>query len=209
MDTWLLFALAISVASLSPGPNVLIVVVNALRFGFRGAFFTIVGNIICLFFIALLAAVGVGAAIATAPIAFLILKVVGGGYLIWMGIKMISASFSNMEKMDVSNTPAEKSNRKSISLILEAFTVSASNPKAILFLTAVFPQFLDTNSPVAPQFAIMFGTIIVLVSLIHGFYGVMAFGLRNSPITIGAKRWMARVAGGTFISLGAGVALSK
>lgn len=209
MDTWLLFALAIVVASISPGPNVLIVVVNTLRFGFKGAFFTIVGNIICLFLVALLATIGVGAAIATAPLAFIFLKVAGGGYLIWMGVKMIRVSFSSMDKMDVSNTAMEKADPKATSLILEGFTVSASNPKAILFLTAIFPQFLNINSPVAPQFAIMFATIIALAFIVHGFYGLMASSLRDRPINIRVKRWMARVTGGTFIGLGASIALTR
>ena len=91
----------------------------------------------------------------------------------------------------------------------EAFLVSASNPKAILFLSAIFPQFLNPELPMVPQFAVMFTTIIVIVSIIHGTYGLLAVSFRDRPLSDRLRRWMARITGGTFISLGAGVAMAK
>lgn len=204
-----LFALAILVASISPGPNVLIVVVNALKFGPAGAFWTIAGNLVCLFCIAVLASIGVGAAIATAPLAFQIMKIAGGLYLAWIGYKMIRSSFGVISELKLGQERSGKGHVRPLQLMGEAFLVSASNPKAILFLSAIFPQFLNPDLPVLPQFAMMFTTIILIVCVIHGGYGLFALSLRDRPISVRLRRWMARITGGTFIGLGAGVALTK
>ena len=206
---WTLFALAIIVASVSPGPNVLIVVVNTLKHGTRGAVFTILGNLTCLFGFAVLTSIGVGAAIATAPLVYTLMKVAGGLYLAWLGFKMIRASFGPQQAMEIAENAVSKERVSALSLFVQAFLVSASNPKSILFLTAVFPQFLITNQPVLPQFGIMFATIIVLVCTIHSVYGMLAVSLSHRPVTARMRRWMSRVTGTTFIGLGAGVALAK
>ncbi len=101
----------------------------------------------------------------------------------------------------------ESASRKE--LFLQAFVISASNPKSILFLTAVFPQFLNVEAAIVPQFAIMFATIIGLVSFIHGVYAFAAVSLRERPLGQRVRRWLARVTGATFIGLGAGVAFAK
>ncbi len=167
-ETWALFTFAILVASVSPGPNVLIVIINTLKHGARGAVLTMLGNLCTLFAIALLAALGVGALLKTAPLAYSIMKVAGGAYLIWMGIKIIHSSFANMGKLDLNTSNVSQGTRSRWSIFTEAVLVSASNPKAILFLSAIFPQFLDVTQPIAPQFMLMFATIIAAVGLIHG-----------------------------------------
>ena len=208
-EAWLLFAMAILVASISPGPNVLIVIVNAAKFGRFGAVWTILGNLTCLFGVALLASFGVGAMIATAPAAFAIMKIAGGLYLAWLGFKLIRNSFVAMSelKLDQQDRQNEKVDRKV--LFFEAVAVSASNPKSIIFLSAVFPQFLNTSAPIAAQFMVMFVTIIAIVSMIHGFYAYLSTTLRKRPISVAFRKWLSRLTGTTFIGLGAGVALSK
>lgn len=208
-ETWILFALAITVASVSPGPNVLMVVVNTLKYGIKGAVFSILGNIVCLFGVALLAAIGVGAVIATAPIAFTIMKVAGGLYLAWLGFNMIKNSFGKQANISVQTDAEETVKVSAVAIMTKAILVSASNPKSILFLTAIFPQFLNTQMAITPQFTIMFATIISLVSFIHGIYALLASGMRNKPISAKTRRIMARVTGSTFIGLGAGIAFSK
>ncbi len=208
-ETWILFALTITVASISPGPNVLIVIVNTLKFGIKGALFTIIGNLVCLFGLALLAAIGVGTMIEMSPITFTIMKLAGGGYLAWMGFKIIRASFLRQSVISVEYTASENSIPAPYALTFQAFLVSASNPKSVLFLTAVFPQFLNLSAPITTQFSIMFATIIGLVSIIHGAYAVLATSLRNRPISEKMRSWMSRITGTTFIGLGLGVAFSK
>ncbi len=208
-DSWVLFALAITVASISPGPNVMVVVINTLKYGLPGAIFTIIGNLTCLFCIALLAAVGVGAVLATAPIAFFTMKIVGGVYLVWMGFNMIRGSFAKPAEMQINTKSTPSTEIAPARIVGQAFMVTASNPKAILFLSAVFPQFLNASEPIAPQFAIMFATIIGLVCVVHGLYAIFAARLRNRQISANTRQWMSRITGTTFIGLGLGVAFSK
>ena len=208
-DSWVLFALAITVASISPGPNVMVVVINTLKYGLSGAVFTVIGNIACLFCIALLAAVGVGAVLATTPVAFFVMKIVGGMYLAWMGFNMIRGSFAKPAELQINAKSNLRTEIAPPRIIGQAFMVTASNPKAILFLSAVFPQFLNASEPIAPQFTIMFATIIGLVCVVHGLYAIFAARLRTRQISVKVRQWMLRITGTTFIGLGVGVVFSK
>lgn len=209
LQTWALFALAILLASISPGPNILIVIVNTLKYGKTGALMTISGNLLCLFCVALLASLGVGTLIATAPIAYQAMKIAGGLYLAWLGFKLIRQSFFMSEPVTINSERLHPKNTSKNILFFEAFMVSASNPKSILFLTAIFPQFLDPSASLPLQFSIMFATIIGIVSIVHGTYAAMAFSLRRKNISLKARQWMARATGTTFLGLGFGLAFTK
>ncbi len=205
-DTWSLFALAILAASISPGPNVLIV--NTVRYGFRGAFFTILGNLTALFFVASLAALGVGTLIKTMPIAYIMMKWVGGAYLIWMGYKLIASSFM-LTSSQAKPIEHHQTNPRSSAVYSQAIAVSLSNPKSILFLSAVFPQFLSTDQAIIPQFAVMFASIIFVVALVHGIYAWSSLWLKDKPLGQSTRKWLARLTGGAFIGLGSAVAFNE
>ena len=202
LNSWLVFASIIALASISPGPNVVAVVVHTLDAGARGAISTIIGNLVALFTIAGAAAIGVGALLHAAPNVFLAMKIAGGIYLAWMGIKMFKSSFSSMSPLDVSSNGSEKT--PSVEYGIRAMLISYSNPKSILFLSAVFPAFLDNTSSVGPQFATMFLTIIVTVTVIHGTYAFIAFRMRDGLVTVRARKLMARFSGLSFIGFGLG-----
>ncbi|MFT5258829.1 MAG: homoserine/homoserine lactone efflux protein [Saprospiraceae bacterium] len=211
-STWALFFLTITAASISPGPNVLLVIMNTLKHGIRGAAFTVLGNLTALLFIALLAAIGVGTVIKALPYAYTIMKWVGGFYLIWMGFKLIKNTFKSVEKSTTSThskrtTSSEQVTSKTI--FVEAIAVSASNPKAILFLTAIFPQFISIDKPISPQFAIMFASIIMSVMLIHGAYAGSSVWFRNRPFSVTVRNSLSRFTGGLFITLGLAVAFDQ
>lgn len=201
-NSWLLFASIIALASISPGPNVVAVVVHTLDAGARGAISTIMGNLLALFTIAGAAAIGVGALLHAAPNVFMAMKIAGGIYLAWMGVKMIKSSFSSMSPLDISSNGREETTN--IEYGIRAMLISYSNPKSILFLSAVFPAFLDSTRSVGPQFVIMFMTIITIVSLIHGTYAFIAFRMRDGLVTVRARKLMARFSGLSFLGFGMG-----
>jgi len=130
------------------------------------------------------------------------MKIAGGLYLAWMGIKMIRSSFSPMGPLDISSEGRKET--KSIEYSIRAMLISYSNPKSILFLSAVFPTFLDNSNPIAPQFAAMFLTIITVVLTIHGTYAFIAFRMRDGLVGIRARRLMARLSGISFLGFGLG-----
>jgi len=204
-----LFAVIIFVASVSPGPNVLIVLTNSISYGMRGASFTILGNISCLFCIALLAAFGVGSIISSTPVAYIAMKIVGGIFIGWIGFKLILRTFKKQNSTSELNIERQIADRGSISFFSEAFLISASNPKSILFLSAVFPQFIDNTKPLVTQFLVMFSVIIFIVSSVHIFYALIASKLITRKISSSVSKWFSRLTGGTFICLGAAVVLGR
>ena len=202
--SWLLFASIITLASISPGPNVLAVIVNTVDKGVSGALFTIVGNLIALFTIALVAAIGVGTLIQSMPSVFATMKIAGGAYLFWMGLKMLRSSFSPMAAISSTSSQEIGQAVRPLSLIIQAMLISYSNPKSILFLSAVFPTFLSSANSTVPQFGIMFLTIICIVSLIHGSYAILTLRLKGYFVSGRTRQRTTRITGLSFMGFGAG-----
>ena len=87
VHTWLLFAFAYLLTTLTPGPNVLLVVRNTVRHGARGTVVSILGNLLVQLVVVTLVALGVGALLAAMPPLFVALKLAGAAYLIYLGVK--------------------------------------------------------------------------------------------------------------------------
>ncbi|MEM5583788.1 MULTISPECIES: LysE family translocator [unclassified Roseibium] len=210
LETWPLYVAAVLVAAISPGPNVLIVMTHSLRYGWQNAIWTVAGNLVCLFLVACLAALGIGAILQAQPVLYAIMKTVGAMYLILMGVKIIRGSLASASISDfVSNAETRRKAPAPITLMRQAFIVSASNPKSVLFLSAIFPQFLDRSSTLAPQFAVLFATLLLIVLVVHGSYAVAASSLRHRLVRPKARQLLERFTGGAFVILGAGVLVSK
>lgn len=208
LANWIIFSSIITLASISPGPNVIAVIVQALDSGLRGAFYTILGNLIALFTIALAAALGVGALLEAAPSVFNVMKLAGGAYLAWMGFKMLKSSFNKMPTINLAKADSDKLEQEEQiskrSLIIKAMLISYSNPKSILFLSAVFPAFLNQSEPVPLQFGIMFMSIILIVSSIHAAYALLALRMKSRLVGAKSRRIMARLSGISFLGFGCG-----
>lgn len=203
---WTVFFLAYLVTTLSPGPNVLLVLKNSIQFGWKSAFITILGNLSCQFLIVCLVALGVGALLQTLPTWFLVMKIMGGTYLIYLGIKALRANKkSAFDALDTNVTQTKTGG----ALFVEAFLVSASNPKTLIFLSAFLPQFLTLDSPAYQQFSVMFVTICAIVTCVHiGYaFGIARLGKRFSLKNMEAK--ISKVTGGLFITMGGGILLSN
>lgn len=206
LDTWMLFFLAYLLATLTPGPNVLLVIKNGLQHGWRAALLSIAGNLGCQAILILLVAMGVGALLQTLPPLFIALKLAGGGYLIYLGYKALRAARASNQEMAPTATQARI--RSDGSLLREAILVSASNPKTIIFLCALLPQFLDHRSPLPVQFFIMYLTICLIVSLVHLSYVALARRAGSYLQPGRGQRLFGRITGGLFITLGGAILLS-
>lgn len=207
IELWLAFALAYLLITLSPGPNVILVLKNGMQYGWRSALVTILGNLSCQLIVVALVAVGIGGLLAQLPAWFLVMKCLGGTYLIYLGIKSLRAS--RVSKLDLTQTQRPQVKKSARSLGLEAFLVSASNPKTLIFLSAFLPQFLDVSHPPAEQFAIMYMTICVIVTAVHLGYAVTIsrFGQRLQGNRF--QHYLSKCTGGIFITMGGGVLLSS
>src|SRR5688572_20898956 len=118
-----MFFAAYLLTTLSPGPNVLLVLKNSVQLGWKSAFITITGNLSCQFLVVCLVAAGVGKLIQELPFWFVMIKVLGGVYLVYLGVRNFrSASSSTLSEIEYETGTARTSSK----LFLEAFGVSAS-----------------------------------------------------------------------------------
>lgn len=203
-SSWLVFASIIALASLSPGPNVLAVIVNTLEGGARAAFFTVLGNLIALLSIALAAAVGVGSLLQAMPSVFTALKIAGGLYLACMGLKMLRSAYGKQAALDLVPTDGHAVKKTNIEYTARAVLISYSNPKSILFLSAVFPAFLQDAAALSVQFVLMLVTLIGVVTLVHSIYAVLAYRMKVGLVGVKARQYMSVLSGVSFLGFGAG-----
>ena len=143
-----LFVTLAIAATFSPGPAVVLAMSNSFRYGTQKALMGILGNITALFVLGIISISGMGLLITTSPKLYALLGVLGGMYLIYMGFKMITGGKRAIVIKD--NVFSDQVNKSQ--LFKEAFWVAMSNPKALVFLMALFPQFVDENNAILPQF---------------------------------------------------------
>lgn len=199
LHVWAAFAAAYFVTTLSPGPNVLLTVRNSLKFGPASALATIAGNLLSQLLVVVLVACGAGAVLATMPQFFTAMKLIGAAYLIWLGIRQIRSARLPRAAAALRPAPEVMSAPR---VLREAFLVSFSNPKALIFLSAFMPQFLDQHAPLAPQFALMYGTIAVTVLAVHVVYATLAVRLQGRFARPRAAKALGYGGGGLFVLLG-------
>ncbi|MFC5523524.1 LysE family translocator [Polaromonas jejuensis] len=230
LTTYLLYVAAVALLILTPGPTMLMCMTNALNHGPRKAMTSVSGSVSAVLCVMLLSAMGLGALLAASETAFTVAKVIGAAYLIWLGIKTFRSEAavlqSNPEQSceqtllrsegppRASNGPlggqgATRSERPWGSHFLRGFLVGASNPKAVLFFAAFFPQFLNPTAPFVPQF-----TILALTFMAFEFTVLTCCALgvsRIAPLLRSnrAVRWFNRVSGGLFTLMGSLLLLTR
>ncbi|SFI04772.1 LysE family translocator [Modicisalibacter xianhensis] len=196
LSTWLLFVTVAAVSILSPGPAFLMAVRNGMAGGVRRVALSSLGNISGLLVIASAAVLGLGVVLTTSEMLFMILKLCGAGYLLYLGVRQ----WRNPASLVVARP--DTSTRGRARVFSEGVLVALSNPKAILFFTALFPQFLDPRLPLAPQFTIMVGTFMVLSFTTLMAYGSLARQIARWLGSARRTRWFNRLVGSAFIGLG-------
>ncbi len=205
IDVWLAFFVACWLISLSPGAGAISCMAAGLRFGLARAMWNIVGLILGIMFVLTIVAVGLGALLAASTIAFDVVKWLGVAYLIWLGVQQWRAPVlvinADRAARDLSTSPRQ--------LVLRGFLVNATNPKGIVFMLAVLPQFIDPARPQLIQYVIC-GATLVLTDLVvmTGYTGFAAKLLRllRTPRQV---RFMNRTFGGLLVGMGALLASFK
>jgi len=205
LETWLAFFAACWLISLSPGAGAISCMAAGLRFGLRRAIWNIVGLIIGIMFVLLVVAVGLGALLATSTLAFLVVKWLGVAYLVWLGVQQWRAPAIAIDA-DAAATSMAGSRKQ---LVLRGFLVNATNPKGIVFMLAVLPQFIDPARPQLVQYLIC-GATLTLTDLVvmTGYTGLAARVLRLLR-TPGQIRAMNRTFGSLLMGMGALLATFK
>ena len=198
-NTWLNFALVAVIVTLVPGPAFIVVLTTALRRGFKpGAYATagIVAGDGAYFF---LTALGLGSLLATSFWTFTIIKWLGIAYLVYLGLRSFLFPSSSL-------IAAEGRSPSTRSSFVTALTVQLANPKLLLFLAALLPQFLDPSHPIAPQLAVLGGTFMLSDTIIYLLLSVVAARARPLLTSPQATRIVSRVSGVAMLGAAARVA---
>ena len=170
---WIAYMLACWVISISPGAGAIASMSSGLNYGFKQGYWNVLGLQLALLLQIGIVAAGAGVLFATTPWAFLAVKWFGVGYLLYLAYLQWTAPMQSIEiQQDLPNASRSK-------LVLYGFLVNMSNPKAIVFLLAVLPQFLDLSKPQWIQYVIMAATMITIdLIVMAGYTGLAAKVLR-------------------------------
>lgn len=175
LSTWFLYVAAVLVLTVTPGPSVLMCISTSVDYGVRKAMIASLGSTTAIVGIMTLSALGLGAALAASNVLFTSIKLLGAAYLAYLGITALLSSASDIT---VTGTVKSTTGRK---IFRQGFLVGASNPKALFFFGALFPQFISPASPQMPQFFIL-GTTFIFFELTW----LTVYALFASR----AKRWL-------------------
>ena len=198
---WLAYFLAAWLIALSPGSGAVLSMSHGLQYGVRQTTATIVGLQIGLAFILLVAGAGVGALLLASTTAFMIVKVLGAGYLIWLGVKQWRAPVDGAASDAAA--PSEPAGLSVRQRVLRGALTNATNPKGIVFMVAVLPQFIDPKKPLALQLAILLVTTLAVDSVVMHGYAFLASRLRALMQSVRARQAQNRVFGGVLMGMGA------
>ena len=168
-DVWLGFFAACWVISLSPGAGAVASMSSGLQYGFRRGYWNVIGLQIALALQILIVAAGVGAVLATSALAFNLIKWFGVAYLLYLAYKQWQQppSVVNAEQR------AEQQVQP-LAMMFRGFLVNISNPKAIVFMLAVLPQFITPSEPLMPQYGLMMATMIAVDMIVMAGYTCLA-----------------------------------
>ena len=193
--TFPVFLLIALVTIATPGPGVIMTLTNTARFGLRNAFGGILGLAAGIFCIATISATSLGVLLAGSAQAFNLIKFAGAAYLVYLGIRLWLAPARAASDAAASAAPFHRRFAAGIALQL-------TNPQAILFFMSVFPQFVDANTPFAPQFVILVCAFSLMLILVHLVYALGARCVASHLRHPNTGRWINRVSGSAFVLFG-------
>ena len=168
--TWFTFVLAAALIAISPGSGAIMAMSSGLAYGLRRASATVLGLQAGLLLMFVIAGAGVGSLVVASELAFGAAKTIGALYLIYCGLSQWRAAPSAMLGASTALVPPSFGQR-----VLTGFLTNATNPKGIIFMVAVLPQFIDKASLLLPQLAILGVTMVVIDTIVmHGYAGLAA-----------------------------------
>lgn len=185
-----LFLVTMAVMAVTPGPANIFAIATGVRAGPQAALLGVVGmNVANLVWIAA-AALGLSALVHAFPLAFRVIAVAGGVYVAWLGAKALWAAWRDKVPPFETGRGADLS-----SAFRDGFAVQLSNPKAIIFFTAVLPPFFDPARPAVPQLALLGATMILMDSIAMSGYGLAGGALSTALRQESARRGFSAAVG--------------
>ncbi|WP_413693624.1 LysE family translocator [Psychromonas sp. KJ10-2] len=208
LSTWLVYISVISLLLFSPGPSALLCISDGVKFGYKKSIPTILGGALSALLLMTVSAIGLGAVLAASEMLFLVIKILGAAYLIYLGW---NSWREGAVKLPSTKTPQQDSSTLIYSpdkLFKKSFMVGISNPKDLLFFIALFPSFMNADEPQMPQYLILASTWFCLEYLLMSVY--TGLGAKMAPVFANPApmRWVNRTLGTVFVGLGGMLAVS-
>lgn len=208
LQVWMAYFVASWAIALSPGSGAVLSMTHGLAYGVKKSSVTIAGLQLGLAVILLVAGVGVGALLLASATAFTVVKFAGAGYLIWLGFNQWRARVGVVPEAGGA-TPAQVAVPSARERFVMGFFTNVTNPKGIVFMVAVLPQFIDPNRGLWLQLLILLATTVVVDLIVMHGYAFLASRAQRWLATARARRAQNRVFGGVLMAMGASLLLVK
>ena len=199
LQTLIAFAAVAAMAILSPGPAVLLSLRNGATLGARAVAWSAFGNVCGVCCLSTAAMLGLGVVLKSSAVLFGLVKIAGALYLFYVGLRHLLGHAVIVQTSSVAASRAPPP----AALYREGFLIAATNPKAVLFFTALFPQFIDATQPMLVQFLILTSIFVAISYLTHLGYATLAARAKGALIGPFFSKWLNRIVGVAFMSFGA------
>lgn len=215
-QTWFAFFIAACVIAISPGSGAVLSMSHGLNYGVRRTSATILGLEIALVVILIIAGAGVGSLLVASETAFNIIKVAGALYLIYLGFSQWRAPVAAPAEgaaIDAANADAaaaaDMRGHAWWQRCMTGFLTNATNPKGIVFMVAVLPQFIDHDRPLWLQLLVLAVTMVAVDLVVMHGYAFAASRLQRFFRNQKAIKAQNRFFGGVLMLVGAGLFFFK
>ncbi len=192
LEAWTLFALFWVVFVTTPGPNAVNCISNGMSLSFPKAMLGVLAILTQATLFLLLSALGVTALIATSPTGFFVAKIIGAGFLIFLGLR----GWRNASK------PAPTAERPARHVYLHALAVATINPKSVAGYLAAFSQFVQPGVPIWQQMGVIMPTALVLTALSYTGFTLLGALMGKAALKAVFSTWIRRVLAICFIVYG-------
>jgi homoserine/homoserine lactone efflux protein len=203
--TWITFLIAGSLIAISPGSGAVMAMSHGLAYGIRKASATVLGLQCGLLLVFVIAGAGVGSLLLASELAFSVVKTVGALYLIWCGVSQWRAA-PQPNALAAAPLAAQPSFARRV---LTGFLTNATNPKGIIFMVAVLPQFISQQAALLPQLLILGATMVTIDTVVMHGYAWLAASMQRYFRDAAAVRKQNRFFGGVLVLVGAALFFVK
>ena len=192
VDAWIIFAVFWGVFVITPGPNAVNCINNGMTIGFRRSMLGVLAILTQAFLFLILSAFGVTALIATSETAFTVAKLIGAGFLIYLGIR----------GWIMARTPPRLEARPASSVYLHALAIATINPKSVAGYLAAFSQFVQPGVPIWDQMVVIVPTALTLTALSYTGFTALGAGIGKAALGAVFNVWFRRFMAVCFIVYG-------
>lgn len=201
-----LFVVAVLLLNATPGPDTAFIIGRSIAQGRAAGLVSALGISVGCCVHALASALGLSAILATSATAFTLIKLAGGAYLVYLGMRMLLAG-----PFTGGQVAAERDLRPLKTIFWQALVTNVLNPKVILFFLAFIPQFVQADSSHKTAAFLFLGLVFAVISMGWNSGTACLAGLlsRRAGRSPKARLWLERIVGGTFVALGVRLALTK